>query len=184
VAKDGGSGPMSSASPADEAPWRFKLQSAIGLFVAILVAGAGFVLIYFDFHNNAELKAYHATVSCTRPADALSGESCRYTGAATVTGSTGQPVVSIDVTFSELPGRTFTSKFSDLDEPSAEAVVTGATGTAELWNGHLTKFADVTTLDNPEKQPLNLASGGWIIAMFGLVLAIVCVVYVRRAWRR
>lgn len=174
---------MSIASPADEAPWRFKLQSAIGLFVAILLTGTGFVLVYFDFHNNAELKAYHSSVSCTRPMDALSGESCRYSGAATVTGSTGQPVISIDVTFSELPGNTFTSKFSDIDEPPAEAVVTGTTETAELWNGRLTRFADVTTLDNPEKLPLNLALGGWIIAVFGLVLATVCIVYVRRAWR-
>ena len=174
---------MSSASVANEAPWQFKLQSAIGLFVAILVTTAGLALIYFDFHNNAELKAYHSTASCATPADALSGESCRYTGDATVTGSSGQPVISIDVTFSELPGHTFTSTFSDLDEPSAETVVTGKTETAELWNGRLTRFAGVTTLDNPEKLPLNLASGGWIIAVFGLVLAAFCIVYACRAWR-
>src|SRR5579864_5090453 len=182
VSQDGGPGPISISSFADEAPWRFRLQSAIGLFVAILLTGAGVVLIYFDSHNNAEVKAYLSSASCTTPAAALAGESCRYTGTATVTGSTGQPVISIDVTFSELPGHTFTSTFSDIDEPSAETVFTGATETAELWNGHLTRFANVTTLDNPEKLPLHLALGGWIIAVFGLVLATVCIVYARRAW--
>jgi hypothetical protein len=142
------------------------------------------VLIYFDFHNNAELKAYRSAASCTAPADALSGEACRYTGLATVIGSTGQPVISIDVAFSELPGRTFTSKFSDQDEPSAATVVNGATEPAELWNGRLTTFAGVTTLDSPEKLPLNLATSGWIAAVFGLILAAFAIFYVRRAWRR
>src|SRR5258708_7567143 len=154
-----------------EAPWRFKLQMAIVLFISILGTGAGLVLIYFDFHNNAELKAYQAAALCTAPTDALSGESCRYRGAATVTGSTGQPVISIDVTFSDLPGRPFTSKFSDLDEPNPATVVTGATESAELWNARLTGFADVTTRANPKKLPLDLATTGCVIALSTLFLA-------------
>ena len=45
---------------AGEAPWRFKLQSALTLLVAFIGIGGGVVLIYDDFHNNADLKAYRS----------------------------------------------------------------------------------------------------------------------------
>jgi len=63
-------------------------------------------------------------------------------------------------------------------------LVIGATAQAELWSGNLTRFADVTSADNPERLPLDLAMSGWIAGLFGLLLTVICTTYVRKAWRR
>jgi hypothetical protein len=169
---------------AGEAPWRFKLQSSIGLFVAIVVTCVGAVLIYFDYRNHAVLSAYRSAGSCSTPPEALTGDSCRYAGAATVTGSSRDSALSIDVTFTDLPGHSFTTRFPKSNEPSPAALATGATAQAELWSGHVTRFANVTSADNPERLPLDLAMSGWIAGSFGLLLTVICTAYVRRAWRR
>lgn len=171
-----------TAPVSGEAPWRFKLQSAIAVAIGIVATGAGAVFLYFDFHNSAEAKAYRSALACSAPGDALIADSCRYTGPVTVTRSTRDTALTIDLVFSGLAGQTFTTRMPLSGAPPDAATATGATATAELWSSRVTRFADVTTADDPENQPMNLALGGWIFVVTGLGFTAWALSLVRRAW--
>ena len=144
-------------------------MSFIVIAVVCLIISVG--MIYFNFHNAAELNAYRTATACASPADALNSESCRYTGAATVVGSSRQKLLSLELRFDGLAARAFTATFATGREPDAASASTGAQETGELWNGHVIKFAGGATTDDPEFRPPNLLIGGIFFgAAFGLML--------------
>jgi hypothetical protein len=175
------SGPTGS----NEAPWRAKLQAVIVILVGLLAVGAGSVGIYFHFHDNAELDAYRSATPCASAADALSGERCLYSGAATVTGNSRDTTLSVELTFEALSGRAFTARFATDREPAPSTVSTGANVTAELWSGHVTRFEAVRTVDSPENvpDPNDLLIGGVIFVLAGGVVTLWGIQFAQKAWR-
>ena len=167
-----------------EAPWRFKLQSAITLVIAIIGITAGATLVYFDFRNSSELQAYRLAAACATASAALTSDRCLYTGAATVTASSQQTTLALTLSISTLPGNAFVATFPADREPDPSSISAGATANAVLWNGEVTEFAGVKSVQNPEYLPMHLAGVGWIMVVIGLGLAVWAVRLVRQAWAR
>lgn len=173
---------MTANAGSRERQWRFKLQSSITLFVAIVGVATGVILVYFDYRNSGELRAYRSAATCATASAALTADSCRYTGLATVTASSQQTTLSVSLSFPSLPGHSFVATFPSDREPGAASIGTGATAPAVLWNGEVTEFAGVTSVQDPEYLPSNLAGSGWIMVVIGLGLAAWAVTLVRQAW--
>lgn len=167
-----------------EAPWRAKLQAALVLAVGGVGILTGLVLVYFQLHNTAEVNAYRSARPCSAPIQAISGEACKYAGAASVTGASGGDAPAIDVTFSGLRGRTFVAQTSADNLPSRLSMVSGAQVTAELWNGKVTTFAGVKTFDSPDFLPTDLLPAAGFIAVLGAAVSAWSLTLVRKAWRR
>ena len=144
---------------------------------------AGVSLIYFQLHTSAEQSAYRAATVCASPSTTVMSESCTYTGPATVTGSSRQTALSVSMTFTDLPGRSFTAKFSTRREPSPDYASIGASATAQLWGGRVTKFAGVDTADDPDYLPTNSLGPGVVFFIVGLGVTIWAIGLVRNAWR-
>jgi hypothetical protein len=166
-----------------EAPWRAKVQAILAITIGSASLIAGIVLGYLHVHNNAELNAYRAASACAAAADALIGESCAYSGAATVTQSSRQTTLSVELVFAGLSGRSFTAHFATDREPEASSASKGANVTARLWSGKVTTFAGVATSDNPAFLPTDLFLGGVIFAVLGLVGIYWGIGLARNAWR-
>jgi hypothetical protein len=168
---------------ATEAPWRAKVQAVIVIIVGCASLLAGIVLGYFHIHDNAELNAYRAAGVCAAASDALAGETCIYTGRATVSASTTTTLLTLNLTFAGISGRSFTADFPTDREPDASSVAQGANVTAELWNGEITKVAGVASTTNPEYLPTELLIGGFIFGVLGLVAIYWGIGFARKAWR-
>jgi len=176
-----GSAPAGSS----EAPWRAKVQAVISILVGCAAVVAGVVGVYFHFHDNAVLDAYRKAATCALAADALTGDGCRYSGAATVTGSSRDTTLSIDLVFAGLEARRFIVSFATDREPAASSITTGATATAELWNGRVTRFAGVSTAVSPENvpDPNDLLIGGVVFMLAGAIATFWGIQFARNAWR-
>jgi hypothetical protein len=166
-----------------EAPWRAKLQAILAIMIGCAALIAGIVLGYLHLHNNAELNAYRAATACAAAADALTGETCTFSGPATVTRSSRDTTLSVDLAFAALSGHSFTAHFATDREPGPSTTSQGANVTAQLWSGKVTRFADVATSDNPEFLPTNLAIGGVIFAVVGVVGIYWGIGFARKAWQ-
>lgn len=166
-----------------EAPWRAKAQAVIAITIGCASLIAGIVLGSLHVHNNAELKAFRAASACGTAADALTGESCTYSGTATVTGSSRDTTLSVDLAFAGLTGRSFTAHFATDREPDASSASKGANVAAQLWSGKVTTFAGVATSDNPAFLPTDLFWGGVIFALLGVVGIYWGIGFARNAWR-
>ncbi|HET7467291.1 MAG TPA: hypothetical protein VFL29_11540 [Candidatus Dormibacteraeota bacterium] len=164
------------------AQWRYKLQAALVLAVGILGLGAGALLVYFDFRNSGQLRDYRSAGACQAASDALTTDTCKYSGSATVAGTSGQAALSVDLKFDSLPDHTFQVSFPTDREPDSSSLNTGASAPAVLWNGEVTEFAGVSSAENPNYLPQNLALAGWIIVVFGLGVGALSAPLVRRAW--
>lgn len=151
------------------ARWRLKLQAVLVIAVGIISLISAVALTYFNFRNAGLQSAYRAATACASPSDALAGEGCRYTGDATVTGSSRQTLLSINVRFEGLSGRTFTATFATGREPDAASVSTGAHVTGALWNGHVTRVAGAATTDDPEFLPGNFLLAAAVFAVGSLL---------------
>lgn len=141
-------------------------------------------MIYFDVRNSAELRAYQSSGECASATDALSMDTCRYEGTATVTSTSQQSTLAVDLTFPSLPGQTFVATFPSDREPDPSALATGATAPAELWNGEVTQYAGVKSVQHPDFLPQNLAGIGGILVVVGVGLIVWAFTLVRKAWRR
>ena len=159
-------------------PW------SVGL-LAIAVGGlvAGVLLVYSGLRISADVSAYRSASSCGSASDALTAEQCIYTGPATVTASRRQQKLSVDLLFSSLSGRSFTATFATDREPPPRSLSTGSSVTAQLWNGHVTKFAAVGTVDDPDYFAMNNLVPGIIFALVSLLAAWWGIGFVRIAWR-
>jgi hypothetical protein len=125
---------LTASAGSREAPWRFKLQASITLLVAIVGIATGAILVYFDYRNSGELRAYRSAAVCATASTALTADSCRYTGLATVTASSQQTTLSVSLSFPSLPGHSFVATFPSDREPDAASIGTGAPARAVLWN--------------------------------------------------
>jgi hypothetical protein len=114
----------------------------------------------------------------------LTGESCRYTGQATVVGSTRQNLLSIDLRFDGLADHTFSATFPKDGEPDSAFVSRGAQAQGELWNGQVVRFAGVVTSADPEAQPLNLLVGGIFFAVGSALMLYWGLQSARKGWRQ
>lgn len=174
---------MTADTSQDVAPWRYKLQAVLVLLTGVVGAIAGAVLVFFDYRNNSEFNSYQSAAQRARPADALNADKCRYVGPATVTETTLQSVLSVDVTFAGLPGHAFVATFPTGREPDQQSLRTGATVSAELWNGLVTEVAGVKSVQDPEFLPKNFAPASWGLLVAGAGFAVVtALTLVRRAW--
>jgi len=169
---------LGAPTAAPTKPW------SVGL-LAIAVAGlvAGVLLIYSGLRIGADVSAYRAALSCRSASDALTAEHCIYTGPATVTGSTRQQKLSVDLVFSSLTGRDFRATFATNREPPEDSISTGSSVMAELWDGHITKFAAVGTVDDPDYFAMNNLVPGIIFALVSLLATWWGIGFVRIAWR-
>jgi hypothetical protein len=169
---------LGAPTAAPSKPW------SVGL-LAIAVAGllAGVLLIYSGLLISADVSGYRSAVSCRSPSDALTAEHCIYTGPATLTGSTRQQKLSVDFVFSGLTRRGFTATFATDREPPANSISTGSSVTAELWDGHITKFAAVGTVDDPDYFAMNNLVPGIIFALVSLLATWWGIGFIRIAWR-
>jgi hypothetical protein len=167
-----------------EAPWRFKLQSVLVLAVGLIGLVVGVGGVYLQFLYASEQKAFDSAAVCSTPQTAATSQKCSYTGLATITGNHRDVRIVIDLTFAALPGRTFTTSFSTKREPASNSASAGASQTAQLWSGKVTKFAGVGTVDNPDYQPSNQIPAALVFVAVGLGISIWATVMVRRAWRR
>lgn len=141
------------------------------------------VVIYFDVHNSAELRAYQSSGLCSAPADALTSDTCLYRGQATVTGTTQQSTLAVNLTFGTLPGQTFVATFPSDRQPDPASLATGATAPAELWNGVVTEYAGVKSVEHPDFFPQHIAPIGGLLVVVGAGLIVWAFTLVRRAWR-
>lgn len=166
------------------APWRLKLQAVLVIAVGVVSLISATVLIYFNFRNAGLQSAYRAATVCASPSDAMGGEGCRYTGAATVTGSSRQNYLTVSVTFDGLSSRTFAAAFGQGREPDPASVSTGAHVTGQLWDGKVKMLAAVATSDDPDLLPHNnflLAAA--FAAVAGLLAILWGAQFARTAWR-
>ena len=175
-------GLMGSRAGAAEASWRAKVQAAIVIIVGVVAMVTGVGLVYAQL-DNAELNAYRAAATCAAAADGLSGESCVYSGSATVTGSSRNTSLSLELAFTGLSGHSFKADFSTDREPDASSIAQGANVTAELWSGKVTRFAGVETVANPERMPADRLIGGVVFLGAGLVVIYWGIGFARNAWR-
>jgi len=152
--------------------------------LAIALAGlvAGTLLIFSGVRNAADLNAYRSAAECSSPSDAVAG-GCRYSGVATVTASQRQSKLSVDLRFEDLPGRSFTAQFATDREPLEVSTATGSSVTCELWNGKVTKFDGVGTVDDPDYFAANNLIPGVIFFVVSLVATYWGIGFVRLAWR-
>lgn len=167
-----------------EAPWRAKAQAVGTMVVGVAVAGLGLTALYSDFHTRAEVQAYSAASICPAPVDALSGDACRYTGVATVLETSEQSTLSVALSLNAFPDRDFVATFAISDEPAPSSLTRGATAAVEVWNGEVTKYAGVHSLEDPELAPQNLGPGGWGFSAAGLGVLGLGIFLATRAWRR
>lgn len=167
-----------------EAPWRAKVQAAGTLLVAAAVTVLGLAAVYSGLHTSAEIQAYQSAGTCAAPADALSGGTCRYTGTGTVTGTSTQSALEVDLTVSSLPGHSFVATFPFNREPDQSALTTGATAPAEVWNGQVTEYAGVKSAQEPEYSVQGLAPIGLGFVIAGLFVMTWGAYLARQAWRR
>jgi hypothetical protein len=174
---------LTASASTGEAPWRAKLQAGLLLLIAVAGTVMGAVAVYMDYRNSADLRAYQSAGTCSVAADALSSDSCRYMGNATVTATSQQSKLSMTLTVEGLRGHSFVATFPFSREPAASYLADGATAPAELWNGTVTQFAGVKSAENPEFLP-KLALAGWILVVVGLGLIGWGVTLARKAWRR
>ncbi len=145
---------------------------------------AGVVGVYLQLQYAGEQVAFHSAALCSTPQTAAASQSCSYTGPATITGSHRDVRIYVDLTFAALPGRTFTTSFSTKREPPANALSTGVNQPAQLWDGKVTKFAGVGTVDDPDYLTTNQIPGALFFVAVGLFISIWSAFLVRRAWRR
>ena len=160
------------------------MQAGLTLFLALAGTVVGIVVIYFDVRNSVELRAYQSSGACASATAALGTDTCRYTGAATVASTTQQSTLAVNLTFAALPGRAFVATFPSDRAPDPSVLATGASATAELWNGEVTQYAGVKSVQNPEFLPQNIAAIGGLLVAVGAGLIAWAFVLVRRAWRR
>jgi hypothetical protein len=168
---------LGAPTTAPSKPW------SVGL-LAVAVAGlaTGVLLINSGLRISADVSAYRSASICRSPSDALTAEHCIYTGPATVTGSKRQQKLSVDLVFSGLTGRGFTATFATDREPSGDSLSTGSSVTAALWDGHITKFAAVGTVDDPDYFAMNNLVPGIIFALVSLLATWWGIGFVRIAW--
>jgi hypothetical protein len=166
----------------DPRPWNIKLQGAMMLFAGLVGVVAGAALVFFDYRNSAELRAYQSAAQCQAATDAVTTDTCLYSGQATVAGTSRGSTLSVDLTFASLPGRAFTATFPADREPPATALESRGTGQAELWNGLVTRYAGANSVQNPEYLPKNLTPAGLILLVVGLSATGYAVLRVRQAW--
>lgn len=164
------------------APWRLKLQAVLVIAVGVISLISAVALTYFNFRNADLQSAYRGATACASPSDALAGEDCRYTGDATVTGSSIQTLLSINVRFEGLSGRTFTATFATGREPDAASVSRGAHVTGVLWNGHVTRLAGEATTDDPAFLPGNFLLAAAVFAVGSLLAFFWGAQFARKAW--
>jgi hypothetical protein len=150
----------------------------------LIALGTGVVLVYLQIQYGGEQTAFHSAAVCSTAQTAATSQGCTYTGPATITGSHRDVRIFIDLTFAALPGRTFTTSFSTKREPPSNSVSTGVGQTAQLWNGKVTKFAGVGTVDDPDYQTTNQIPAALVFVAVGLGISIWSTFLVRRAWRR
>ena len=174
---------MTTPVASREAPWRAKAQSAIFLAVGLIGIVAGVFFVYVQIQYRDEQSAFQAAAACSTPETAATSQRCTFTGPATIKATHRSIRIFVDVTFAALPDRTFTTSFATNREPTSEMVRVGVTQTAQLWDGKVTKFAGVGTVDDPEYLVSSVPEAlAFVVA--GLVVAIWSSFLVRRAWRR
>ena len=165
-----------------EAPWRAKLQAALLLLISAAGTAIGAVAVYLDYRYSAELHAYQSADRCSLAASALTTETCRYVGDATVTATSRQSALFVTLSVTGLARHSFVATFPLDREPAASELTDGTTAPAELWDGLITEYAGVKTADNPEFLP-QLAAIGWTLVVVGVGLMGWGVTLARKAWR-
>lgn len=175
---------MSGGGPASSgAPWRGKPQAVVFVVFGVLSLLTALVLVVFDIRDTGFISAYRAAPTCSSPADAVSGDSCRFQGAAQVVSASTDTGHKTVVSFPSVPGRTFTTFFPTGAEPDSTTLQAGGTAQAELWSGKVTRLAGKATNDNPEGYPtsglLELAA---FFAIVGLPLLIIGISFGRSAF--
>ena len=167
-----------------EKPWRAKAQAVIAITIGCMSFIAGLLLGFLDYQLSSRLSAYQAAPACAVASDAAMGSSCQYTGSATVTGSSRQTTISIQLAFASIPGRTFTTAFATENEPTAGSVATGAVVTAKLWDGRVTRVGDVDTVDDPGNRPSphGLLLGAAVFGCLGILGIVWGIQFARSAW--
>jgi hypothetical protein len=136
---------------------------AVGAGVLIgLALTAYFARLDFDYSNRTA--AYDAAPIC---ASADNVSTCRFEGPATIvrkrTDSNGDPLV--DLRFDQLGGELLTAYPENRYQAEWQGWQEGTTVATELWQGVVTKVADVTTRGNPDELP----KGGLIaVLVFGI----------------
>jgi hypothetical protein len=152
-----------------------------GAFVVLGLAFIGGVTLagvfgYLDRMYSKQTAAYDAAAVCSSATEIAD---CRFQGEATIvrkanhTDSSGS--FSVDVSFSQLGGKTVTGDLDTAYQLQWQSWQQGATVNAELWQGLLTKVGSVPTLSNPDLLP---NAGSVPVVVFGGGAAAMVVAFV------
>jgi len=164
------------------APWRGRPQALLFIVVAAMGLLTCVTLIVFDARDTGFISAYHAASKCSSPADAMSGDTCRYQGEAQVLSTSADAGHKTIISFQSLPGRELSTFFPTGGEPDSSALQAGGTAQAELWSGKVTRLAGKVTNDDPEEYPTSgLIELSAFLAVLALPLLAVGIVSARSA---
>jgi hypothetical protein len=136
--------------------WRHRAYALLAfvLKVAIVIGlSAGVVSIVSYVRHSASIATYRSAGSCPSPTDALSGEGCRYHGAAKVLSTSSHDPYHASVMFDSLPNRTFIAGWPVRGSPDMATLTVGGTVDGELWDGMVTRLAGKATIGDPELLP-------------------------------
>ena len=169
------SGPQGPPSIFSGAAWRKRaltaLRTALSLIIVVnlilVVTG-----IFGYFRDVAFADSYGSARACASPADALTGQACRYQGQAQVLSTSSNSGLQAKVAFESLPGRTFYVGWGTVAAPDMTLLTVGKWVDAELWDGRVTRFAGKPTGSDPQTyhHSVYLAqaaiSGGVLLLIF------------------
>jgi hypothetical protein len=148
-----------------------KVLGAGALTLVWLAIGLGLLTgsaaaLYFASQNDA-LTAYRSSPACATFADAVAGDSCRYTVTARVK-QVFEDTGSADVYF-EVPGQYSPFFMATLGAGDTWPSV-GDQVQIELWQGKVTRIGSTNTYENPASDPRNktLLAIGVLLLPFGV----------------
>ncbi len=147
------SGPHGRPSIFDGAAWRKRARTALGTVLSLIVV-VNLILVVTGilgyFGDVAFADSYGSARACASPADALTGQACRYQGQAQVLSTSSNSALEAKVAFESLPGRTFYVGWATVAAPDMTLLTVGEWVDAELWDGRVTRFAGRPTGSDPQ----------------------------------
>lgn len=174
---------MAAQSAVWGASWRNKFQAVLYIAIAVISLISAPVVLYFDRHDAAEISAYNSASVCVAPADAIGSQTCRYEGQANVVSTRRDIRLYAVVAFDSMPGPTISASWPTNTEPDLASLRPGATISAEVWNGKVTKLGGTRTVDSPENVPMGLWELSAFFTILGLPLLVFGGLTARSAWR-